>query len=313
MKILSYPHQACTKVLLTTALGALLTGAAHAQVYVSNDFGSQVSEYSDSGQLISADFISTDAATGLALANGTLYVTQGDELAAFNATTGAVDSSFTTVSGLSTPLGVAVNSMAISGGDVYVAEGNGTIGEFNATTGATVNSSLISGLNEAAAISISGGDLYVASFPDSGSTVGTVGVYNATTGAAITKSLVSGLNTPQGLVLANGDLFTLNDGSGTVSEFNATTGTAIHTSLISGLNEAQGMALTSNDDLLITTSTGVREYDLSGDLVNGNFITGLDIAVGIAVTPEAVPEPSAWALGLLAAVALVAVRSVRRA
>src|SRR5205809_7405195 len=56
---------------------------------------------------------------------------------------------------------------------------NNTIGEYNATTGATINSSFISsGLNVPGGIALSGGNLFVANFSNN-----TIGVYNATTGA----------------------------------------------------------------------------------------------------------------------------------
>jgi hypothetical protein len=51
--------------------------------------------------------------------------------------------SATLVSGLNTPEGIAV-----SGGNLWVANYNiGTIGEYNATTGAAVNATLVSGLS----------------------------------------------------------------------------------------------------------------------------------------------------------------------
>jgi hypothetical protein len=75
--------------------------------------------------------------------------------------------------------------------DIFAPPNTGTIGEYNATTGATVNASLISGLNEPGGIAVSGGNLFVADFG-----FGIIGEYNATTGATETFALVSGLNGP---------------------------------------------------------------------------------------------------------------------
>jgi hypothetical protein len=52
--------------------------------------------------------------------------------------------------------------------------GAGTVGEYNATTGATVNASLVSGLTDPIGIALSGGNLFV-------DNDGTIGEYNATT------------------------------------------------------------------------------------------------------------------------------------
>ena len=64
------------------------------------------------------------------------------------------------VSGLSHPVGIAV-----SGSNLFVANhGTGTIGEYNATSGAVVNASLVSGLSDPAGIAVSGSNLFVANY-----------------------------------------------------------------------------------------------------------------------------------------------------
>jgi len=76
---------------------------------------------------------------------------------------------------------------------------SGTIGEFNASTGAVINASLISGLSHPFCVALDGsGDLFVASFNSSG----TIGEFNASTGAVINPSLISGLNGPTFIALA---------------------------------------------------------------------------------------------------------------
>jgi hypothetical protein len=85
----------------------------------------------------------------------------------------------------------------VSGGHLFVvnqgttAVGGGTIGEYNATTGATVNAALVSGLDSPTGIAVFGGNIFVVS-----STDGTIGEYNATTGATVNSALVSGLQNP---------------------------------------------------------------------------------------------------------------------
>src|SRR5438034_6098308 len=111
-------------------------------------------------------------------------------------------------------------------------EGNNTIGEYNATTGATINSSFISGLDFPTGIALFGGNLFVA---NSGNN--TIGEYNAATGAPINSSFISsGLNQPRGIAFSGGNLFVTNGLGNTIGEYNATTGATINSSFVSGLD-----------------------------------------------------------------------------
>jgi hypothetical protein len=93
---------------------------------------------------------------------------------------------------LNSPTGITV-----FGGNLLVANGSGsTIGEYNATTGATINASLVSGLHYPEGIAVFQGDLFVANINGN-----TIGEYNATTGATINSALVSGLNGPIGIAV----------------------------------------------------------------------------------------------------------------
>jgi WD40 repeat protein len=131
-----------------------------------------------------------------------------------------------------------------SGGIIFVTNfANNTIGEYNATTGATINSSFISaGLDLPGGIALFGGNLFVA---NSGND--TIGVYNATTGATINSSFISsGLNGPIGIALSGGDLFVANSGNNTIGAYDATTGATIDSSFISsGLNVPVGIVVSS--------------------------------------------------------------------
>src|SRR5258708_4069479 len=71
----------------------------------------------------------------------------------------------------------ALWALPAAGANLFVANFNGnTIGEYNATTGATVNAALVSGLTTPTGIAVSGANLWVTN-PNNG----TIGEYNATT------------------------------------------------------------------------------------------------------------------------------------
>ena len=114
-------------------------------------------------------------------------------------------------------------------GQIYVANyGSGTIGEYT-TAGATVNASLVSGLN-GLGLAVSGGDLFVANV-----NAGTIGEYT-TAGTTVNAALVSGLDSPFGIAVSGGDLFVANwDYNSTIGEY-TTAGATVNASLVSGLS-----------------------------------------------------------------------------
>ncbi len=181
---------------------------------------------------------------------------------------------------MSQPAGVA-----LSGNDLFVAnEVSGTIGEYNATTGAAINASLVTGLDFPEGIAISGNDLFVTAN-------GTIGEYNATTGAAINASLVTGLNFPDGITISGNDLFVANSGAydsnnGTIGEYNATTGAAINASLVSGLSYPEGVALSGNNLFVANYAGGtIGQYNATtGAAINASLVSGLSYPQGIAVS-----------------------------
>ena len=99
---------------------------------------------------------------------------------------------------------------------LYVTEfDNGTIGEYD-TSGATINTSLISGLNGPEGIAGSGADLFVTN-----KLANTLGEY-ANSGAAVSTSLITGLNNPVYVASSGSDLFVANyTNAGTVGEYTA--------------------------------------------------------------------------------------------
>ena len=175
------------------------------------------------------------------------------------------------------------------------------VGEYNASTGAAINSSFITGLSQPAELELSGNSLYVS---DQGT--GRVGLYNATTGTAINANFItfSGI---YGLALSGNNLF-VSTNSGTVGLYNTSTGAAINSSFITGLNSPLGLAISGNNLFVANFGNGtVGEYNATtGAAINPNFITGLSSPVSIAVRP--VPEPSTWAMLVSGISAMLGVR-----
>jgi hypothetical protein len=171
-----------------------------------------------------------------------------------------------------------------SRGQIFVANfENNTIGEYNATTGATINSSFISGLSNPAGIVLSGVDLFVTNASNN-----TIGEYNATTGATINSSFISsGLSGPEGIALSGGDLLVTNGGNNTIGEYNATTGATINSSFISsGLSGPSGIALFGGDLFVTNVENGtIGEYNATtGATINSSFISGLSEPSSIALS-----------------------------
>ena len=176
------------------------------------------------------------------------------------------------LNGLNGPFGIAV-----SGANLWVtSEGSGAIGEYNATTGATVNASLVSGLNGPFGIAVSGQNLWVANTGGS-----TIGEYNATTGAAVNDSLVSGLNSPLGIAVLGGDLWVTNSSSGTIGQYNATTGAAVTTP-----------SITDGGGATLSSLTVILMNPLAGDVLTATA------GSGITVTPYNPPTGALLLSGL---------------
>jgi hypothetical protein len=165
----------------------------------------------------------------------------------------------------------------------------GSISEYNASTGVAIKVPFITGLNYPYGFAVSGNTLFVANY--GGTTVGT---YNATTGAAINANFIAGLTYPQGLAVSGNILFVAQsiviggtfEGT-TVGTYNATTGAAINTNFIAGLTEPFGLAVSGNTLFVSNGYSGstVGKYNAtSGAAINANFITGLTEPFGLAVS-----------------------------
>ena len=166
---------------------------------------------------------------------------------------------------------------------LYVSEFNfGTVGEYDTTGAVNTNFSIIMGLSDPNAPTVSGDNLFVA---NAGSN--TVGKYDANTGAVINATLIpvtAGLSNPAALAVSGNDLFVANH-SGTIGKYNVSTG-AVNTtfSTITGLSNPYALALSGNDLFVVNNVSGtVGEYDATtGAPIHANFIQG-NAPTGLAV------------------------------
>ena len=191
---------------------------------------------------------------------------------------------------------------------MFVAQDSGSyyrqsVGEYNATTGATVNAQLISGwiAGNAEGIAVSGNDLFLTNNDQ-----GVVGEYDATTGLPISATLITNWGRPHGLAVSGNDLFVSAEGSQGVAKF-TTSGVLVNTQLPTQLpapSGFDGIALFGGDLFVEDTGAGViGEYDANtGAAVNADLIDLWPAATdnyGLIAVGAAVPEPSTLVVWLL--------------
>ena len=132
----------------------------------------------------------------------------------YDATTGAVISA-----PLITGLGTGTY-LAVSGGDIFVSNQDGYIGEYT-TAGVTISTSLVTGLNNPMGIAVSGNDIFI------GQNDGKISEYT-TSGTTVNASLITGVpEFPEGLAISGNDLFVAYPNAGTVGEY-TTSGSTIN-------------------------------------------------------------------------------------
>jgi hypothetical protein len=276
------------------AIVASSHAARAGELFVADESAETVGQFdATTGATINSSFISgiTNGPRDLKLSGGDLYTTSNSgAVGQYNATTGqTINAAFQTepdesngiaFSGSSyyvvgfnyingyTPAGPAFSDtagyqpwgVAVLGNDLFVANpghynaGQGSIEEYNATTGALVNAAFVTGLFAPEGITISGNTMYVvnntSAFPPENT--GSIGEYNATTGAPINTSLVTGLYAPVATAVAGNDLYVTSNPNvpgqpgfpnyaGVVGEYNASTGATINASLITGFQDPQGI------------------------------------------------------------------------
>jgi streptogramin lyase len=230
--------------LSSPAVAVSLDGSGH--LYVLNNNSGTVGEYNAStGAPINAALVTGLLAAPLAMAvdgSGHLYVLNeggANSISEFNARTGAVINA-ALVTGIYAPTQMTLDRS----GHLFVKSQNGTVGVYNAGTGATINANLLSNGDVNGMVSDGSGHLYTTGGINGG-LIGIIGEYNANTGAVINADLVTGLvNTPLALALdGSGDLYASISGSDAIGEFNASTGATINVALVTGLNSPVGMTI----------------------------------------------------------------------
>jgi WD40 repeat protein len=198
--------------------------------------------------------------------------------------------------GLNAPIWIAV-----SGNTLFVANASsGTIGTYNATTGAPINANFIVGAS--GGLAVSGNTLFVVAGGGPSAGTGAVGKYNASTGAAVKANFITGLTAPRTVAVSGNMLFVTCNASGPlgsvlpgiVSAYNAATGAVINANFIMGLSNPQGLAVSGNNLFVADADWNtIGKYDaMTGAAINANFITGvrpdgviqLNVPMGIAVS-----------------------------
>jgi hypothetical protein len=175
-------------------------------------------------------------------------------------------------------------------GQIFVTEASprtiyaGAISEY-ATSGATVNASLIADYGVPYDIAMSGSNIFV-----SNTYFGTVGEYT-TSGATVNANLISGIDA-SAIAVSGSNLFVVkgpsDDSNVSIGEY-TTSGAPVNTSLITGLNDVDGLVV-SGSYIFVTSEPGigasglVSEYTTSGTLVNASLVSGLYSPYGIAVS-----------------------------
>jgi len=195
-------------VALAVGLGLCLSAVqADSILYVSNNPGSNITEYNSSGSLIGT--ITSAGGFGLAVnSSGDLYALNwlNNTINEYNSSGSLIG----TISDDGVPYGMAFNSS----GDLYAANAvNNTITEYNSSR--SLINTITSGLNQAIGLAINrSGDLYAANTGNN-----TITEYNSS-GTLI--GTISDENTPYGLAInSSGDLYAANTGNNTITEYDS--------------------------------------------------------------------------------------------
>jgi hypothetical protein len=230
-------RRALAPLSLATVLAVAASSQAHAQIFVSDDDANTIGEYNPGGTS-NASFIT--------------------------------DPESTPTSPLDGP-----QDMLLVNGDLFVANQQGTtVSEFDASTGATINGSLITGVSnpDPLLLATNGSNLYV------GSEDGGVTEYSLS-GVKNTSFSVSGSGSVMGLAVTGSSLLELNSLNGDINVYNAINGASVTPDFITvpgGQGAATGMTLVGNT-LFVVSEGKVFAYDAStGVELSSNLIAGLD-------------------------------------
>jgi hypothetical protein len=186
---------------------------------------------------------------------------------------------------------------------LYVAQdGSVSVGDYNATTGAAINASLISvsaGVSYPTGLALSGDKLFVANAGSN--TVGEYNINNSKVVLSNPKFIAEGLSWPIGLAISGNNLYVANgNGNESVGVYDATTGAAINANLVPYTGVLGGpwaLAVSGDGNTLFVAHYAqygnvkniglgsVSSYDAkSGAVINANLVLGLKGPVALAVS-----------------------------
>jgi DNA-binding beta-propeller fold protein YncE len=215
-----------------------------------------VSEYTTSGATVNDTLISPlFIAGGLAVSSTNLYVSSSSGIGKYTTSGSSINASL-----VSDP-NHFFNRIAVSedGTRLFATDFSaGTVSEYDANTGATINASLITGLNSPTGVAVFGSHLYVENSGESIITgpnpgTGSIGEYTLD-GGVINTALISGLDEPTDLAALNGRLFILDAYTNSVGEYDATTGNMINSALVTGLLNSVGIAVVPEPSSIVLCS-----------------------------------------------------------
>lgn len=168
-------------------------------------------------------------------------------------------------------------------------EGVGTIGEYDATTGALIGTP-ITGLNTPTGLALAGSNLVVANYNGpTGGNSGSVAEYTTSGQAVSGFSPITGLPQPISVSVSGSDLFVATNGAGNggaIGEYDARTGAAVNASLIRGLATPVSV-LASGSSLYVLTggsSGSLLRYSLSGSQVGAPTTLASSLSFPSAIT-----------------------------
>jgi hypothetical protein len=264
-----------------------------------NEFGSPaaaIAEYDLTGAPVNTSLVA-GTFLGLAVSNTNLFaITNSNSVGLYTTAGAATNPSF--ISPLNAPTTIAIN-----GGDLFVVNSGGSIGEFNSVTGAAVNAALVSGLDNPYGIAVE-----------------TVGAAARVAFEQQPSDVLTGNNNFPPVTVAvedaNGNLITTDNSNVTVSINTGPTGAQLDgTTTVQAVNgiatfsnlslldpgtytlKASDAALTfatstaftvANADIFVTNLAAgtISEYTNLGQTLNATLVSGLNAPKGIAVSGD---------------------------
>jgi DNA-binding beta-propeller fold protein YncE len=223
-------------VLIPDSPGTLGIAASGGELFVTNRYTQTVSKYGVSGAPINAPLMSTREPTAIAVDDGFIYVASFGYSTVSKYTTAGVLVNSNLISPL--PGSQGFMTIAVADGKVFTTSlgNNGGYLSVHSTSGAPINTSLISDLNYPAGLAVSGNSIFISEVNSS-----RISKY-ALDGTLIAQSLIPDLHAPRGMAIVGDDLYVVNAATHSVGHY-TTSGATINGSLITGLQNVNYIAV----------------------------------------------------------------------